>query len=231
MKSKPYLSYGQQDTFLDCVKRFFGFGEQTGIITIVLPRVKRTKLASLVCKNYPLFPYEMSPDDVFTALRIYPMLVSLYGDRVQVESSEELRAKPPGHCILIGSPVTNPFSRNTLKGQYYSFGRGNEDHDIFVRDGRRYSMLLDGDDNIPLQAREIARDYALISKRSRQDKIDFVLAGCRAYGQMALWYILRAPDFYERVLSEIEGRDFQILLQVDVDGYTCTEWDILDVRS
>lgn len=231
MKSELYALHSQQDTLLDRVKRFFGFGEQPGIITIVLPRVKRTKLASLVCKNYPLFPYEMSPDDVFTALRIYPMLVSLYGDRVQVESSEELRIKPAGHCILIGCPATNPFSRNALKGQYYSFGRGEEDHDIVVRDGGRYSVFLDGDDNVPLQAREITRDYALISKRSRQGKIDFVLAGCRAYGQMALWYILKIPDFYERVLYEIEGKDFQILLQVEVDGHTCIGWDILDVQS
>jgi len=64
MKSNPYALHDQQDKFLDYVKHFFGFGEQPDIITIVLPRVERTKLASLQCRNYPLFPYEMSPDDV-----------------------------------------------------------------------------------------------------------------------------------------------------------------------
>ena len=48
----------------------------------MLPSVERTRLVSLVCKNYPLFPYEVSPDDFFATLRLYSLLVSLYGDSV-----------------------------------------------------------------------------------------------------------------------------------------------------
>lgn len=230
MKSDLHALREQQDTLLDRVKRFFGFGEQPDIITIVLPRVERTKLASLKCKNYPLFPYEMSPDDVFTALRLYSMLVLLYGDRVQVESGKELKTKPLGHRILIGGAPTNIFSFDAMKDQYYGFG-GAENHDIISRDGQKYSVLLDGDDSMPLAKRSVIRDYSIISKRSRQDKVEVVLAGCRAYGQMAFWYMLKDMDFYERGLPKVEGKDFQILLQVAVDGHTCTGWDILDIRS
>lgn len=142
MKFDSIVSQKQQDLFLNYVKRFFGFGDHPDIITIVLPKVEQTRVPSLICHNYPMYSYEISPDDVYTALRVYSMLVLLYGDRVQVVSSKEQTIKPLGHLILIGSPVTNPFSSDVLKDRYYFFGSGKEDHDIFAQDGKRYFVSL-----------------------------------------------------------------------------------------
>lgn len=221
-------SQKQQDLFLNYVKSFFGFGDHPDIITIVLPKVEQKRVPSLICNNYPMYSYEISPDDVFTALRVYSMLVLLYGDRVQVVSSKEQNIKPLGHLILIGSPVTNPFSFDVLKDQYYSFGNGKEDHDILAQDGNRYFVRLDSDDDsIPLSKKNLIKDYSLITKRSMHGIVEVVLAGCRAYGQMAFWNILKNMDFYEKVLPDAEGKDFQILVEVDVEGRACKTWRIL----
>ncbi len=229
MESNPFALREQHGKFLDYAKRFFGFGELPSMITIILPSVEQTRPVSLRCRNYPLFPYEMSPDDVYTALQLYSILVLLYGDRVQGVSNKEFKIRLPGHCILVGGAPTNVFSFDALKDQYYHFG-GEGNHGIIGRNGEKYSAVLDGDDNIPSAERSVIRDYIIISKYSRQGNIEFVLSGCRAYGQMALWYILKDMDFYERVLPQVEGKNFQILLQVSVEGHICTSWDILDIR-
>jgi len=231
-KSDLYTPDEQRDELLDYVKRFFGFGEQPDIITIVLPSVERVRSIPFACGNYPLFPYEVSPDDAFTALRLYSMLVSLYGDSVvQVVSGKELRVKPHGHRILIGGSPTNLFSFGALKDQYYQYG-GEGNHYIVSRDGDEYAVAFDGDENTPLSERSVIRDHSLISKSSRhgRDSLEFVLSGSRAYGQMAFWELLKDINFYKQVLPEVEGKDFQILLQVAIDGRTCTGWEKVDVR-
>ena len=220
----------QQNLFLYHAKNFFGFGENPELITIILPRVEQTRQVSLKCHNYPLFPYEMSPDDVFTALRVYSIMVLLYGNKVQVESSKNILTPPVGHRILIGSSFTNPFSSQALKGQFYHFGEGKDEHDIIANNGKKYSVKFD-DSKLPMQERNIILDYSLISRSSRQGIVEVVLAGCRAYGQMALWYILKDLNFYNHVLPEVEEKDFQILLQVPVNGNTTTGWDILNISS
>jgi len=221
---------GQQNLFLDYVKSFFGFGENPESITIVLPRVEQKREVSLKCHNYPLFTYEMSPDDVFTALRVYSIMVLLYGDNVRIESSKNILTPPLGHRILIGSSFTNPFSSQALKSQFYHFGEGKDDHDIIANNGEKYSVKFD-DYNVPLEERNIILDYCLISRSSRQGIVEVVLAGCRAYGQMVLWHILENPDFYNQVLHKVYEKNFQILLQVPVNGNTITGWDILNISS
>lgn len=89
------------------------------------------------------------------------------------------------------------------------------------------TLCIDGDDSIPLSKRNLIKDYSLITKRSRHGIVEVVLAGCRAYGQMALWDILKNMDFYEKVLPAVEGKDFQIVVEVDVEGRTCKTWRIL----
>jgi len=230
MQYDRYNTLEQQNLFLDYVKRFFGFGENPESITIVLPGVEQTRQVSLKCHNYPLFPYEMSPDDVFTALRVYSILVLLYGNKVQVESSKNILTPPLGHRILIGSSFTNSFTSQALKDQFYHFGVGKDEHDIIANSGEKYSVKFD-DCKVPMQERNIILDYCLISRSSRHGIVEVVLAGCRAYGQMALWHVLKDFDFYNQVLPEVEEKDFQILLRVPVNGNTITGWDILNISS
>ena len=230
MQYDRYNKLEQKDLFLDYVKKFFGFGENPESITIVLPRVEQKREVSLKCHNYPLFTYEMSPDDVFTALRVYSIMVLLYGDKVRIESSNNILTPPLGHRILIGSSFTNPLSSEALKGLFYHFGEGKDEHNIIANNGEKYSPKFD-DCKVPMQERNIILDYSLISRSSRQGIVEVVLAGCRAYGQMALWHILKNLDFYTQVLHEIEEKDFQILLQVPVNGNTITGWDILNISS
>lgn len=233
MEANPYTQYERQDELLNYAKRFFEFGEQPDIITIVLPSVERSRSISFACGNYPLFPYEVSPDDVFTALRLYSMLVSLYGDDVvQVVFGKELKVKPHGHHILIGGSPTNLFSFGALVDQYYQFG-GEGNHYIVSRDGDEYAVAFDGDENTPLSERSVIRDHSIISKSSRhgRDSLEFVLSGSRAYGQMVFWDLLKDINFYKQVLPEVEGKDFQILLQITIDGRTCTRWEKVDIRS
>ncbi len=110
----------EQDRLHDCVKRFFGFGDQPDSISILLPEIVRARPSSLTCKNYPLFDYDISPDDVFTALRVYSMLVLLYGERVKAQPPQDLTGPPTEHYVSIGSSVTNKFTAQSLKEQYYN---------------------------------------------------------------------------------------------------------------
>lgn len=228
MESVNINFHESKKKLLGYFKRFFGFGENPDFIRVILPQVEQNRTPSLICNNYPRYSYAISPDDVFTALRVYSKLVLLYGNKVQVESSKECILKPSGHLILIGSPVTNPFSSNVLKDQYYNFGSGKNDHDIFSRDGeKKYTVVFD-DESTSLEERNIIRDYSLISKRSIYGIVQVVLAGCRAYGQLALWDILESIDFYEQTLPKVEEKNFQLLIEVNVIGRTCKDWRILD---
>ena len=74
-------------------------------------------------------------------------------------------------------------------------------------------------------------DYALISKCSNHGRVEVVLAGCRAFGQMALWKILKDKNFYKEVLPKINGKEFQILSQITVEGNDCNRWKIVDVKN
>ena len=219
-----------QQKLIDCVKRFFGFGHRPDSISIVLPAIQRARPSSLICKNYPLFNYDMSPDDVFTALRVYSFLVLLYGDRIQAQPPRDLTGSLTGHYVSIGSPVTNKFTAQSLEDQYYYFGSGAYDHDIFGGKDSRYTLSLEGADGSENENLQITQDYALITRISSRGYVEVNLSGSRAYGQMALWHVLKDLKFYLQVLPEVEGKDFQILLRVKVDGYTCTEWDIIDIR-
>lgn len=219
-----------KEKIFNYVKCFFGLGDYPGIIKIVLPMVEQKRTPSLICNNYPLYSYEIPPDDVFTALRVYSMLVFLYGDRVQIDSCNQLNVKPSGHLIMIGSPVTNHFTSSALENQYFHFGEGKEDHDILGKKGERYSVKLDGNNRIPNEKRNVIKDYALITKRSHHGKIEVVMAGCRAYGQMALWNILESMDFYEQVLPKIGENDFQIIVEVNVNEPIPNNWKILKIE-
>lgn len=217
-------------TLLACFKRFLGFGESPDNIKIILPQVEQNRIPSLKCNNYPKYSYAISPDDAFTALRVYSKLVLLYGNKVQVESSKECNMKTSGNLILIGSPVTNPLSSNVLKDQNYYFGSGENDHDILSHKGKKiYTVKFDRKSKS--KERNIIRDYSMITKRSREGRVEIVLAGCRAYGQLALWDILESMDFYEQICHKMDEQDFQILIEVNVIGRTCKDWRILGNKN
>jgi len=91
-------------------------------------------------------------------------------------------------------------------------------------------VLFDDDENSADENSRITKDYALITRISTSGFVEVNLSGCRAYGQMAFWFVLKNLEFYRKVLPDVEGKDFQILLQVNVEGKTCTGWDILAIR-
>lgn len=227
------------EQLLSYVKRFFGFGDQPDRITILVPRVnckrdpKPDDPVPLKCKNYPLYPYEVSPDDVITAIRVYSLLVSLYGEKVHVRFSGDKPEKTDGHLVLIGSPVTNDLSANVLEGRPFHFGEGHKDHHIIKKIGVEeecYSVEFNGNNETQMEERSITHDYSLISKFTKENTVEIVLAGCRAYGQQLFWTILRDPLFYKEALKKVEGKkEYQILLNVPVNKKVLGNSKIEDV--
>jgi len=208
----------------DLARQFFGFGEGPKNIKIILPSVSQKREVSLRCENYPLFDYEISPDDMYSALRIHSLLTSIYGDIVEVYSHNDIRTRPSHNNIFIGGPPTNSFSFQAVKNAPIRFGGDNVNR-VFQGKERDYKIGFSSADQ---ESRWITEDYSLISKRKKGKNIEFIIAGLRAYGQVATYEFLNEEDFYLSVQDISRFDSFQILVQIIVDRKTCSGWKVIE---
>jgi hypothetical protein len=220
------LTRVQKRQELQLLHQLFQIPDDNRKILVLLPSVTRARGPSLKCDNYPLYNFELSPDDAKTALKVYPLLMEQYGkDRVEVRFCNEERIKPDGgHLVLIGSSVTNLYTDDTLRVLKYSFGSGSQDHDI-IANGNVLKTHV--------ESRKIVQDFALFTRRRRQSGVvEIVLAGCRAYGQEAFVHLLSDSWFYSEVLPKISrDRDCQVLIEVRVRDRSIIRTEVKDVAT
>jgi hypothetical protein len=210
-------------------KEFFGLGDSPREISVVLPSVSHNRRVSLQCANYPIFKQAISYDDALSAFRIHSLLSNLYGELVQVLSHEQLtRGKPNHNLVLIGGPPTNSFTYDRSGTAVIRFGEESDVEERTIR-GRRGIYKIEFSSN-SRKMRTITRDYCLITKKRRGDITEWVVAGLRAYGQLASTTFLGAPEFYRRCskLGLPALDEFQLVVRVDVNGNVCPSWTIVD---
>ena len=227
---------------LKLVKDFFGFGRKPERIIMILPSIPQNRRFSLVCKNYPKFKYAISPDDMFSTIRIHSLLTSIYGEIVEVYDHKNIPENIDFHRIIIGGPPTNVFSKDLLKGLPIHFGDNNVDRTIRFKKSKgqpktykiKFSPKVKSQNELKRGVHQIRRDYCIISRNKIHDKVVFVIAGLRAYGQLGVYYFLNTEGFYEKVQRIVQSDCFQILIQVDVwpnekyGGYEIIEQEKID---
>lgn len=209
-----------QNEFYDLAKQFFGFGDNPEKIKIILPSVPRKRKIKFRCLNYPLYDYDVSPDDVHSAMRIYSLLTAIYGAKIaEVYSQNDFRTKPNGNLILIGGSPTNIFTFSAIKDCPICFGRDKVNRVIrlYKKDYKK----------IELSDNKITKDYCLISKRSNNHNIEFVVAGLRAYGQEGVYHFLSQERFYRQVQDVSQADNFQIVVEIEVEGTSCVDWMVV----
>jgi len=210
-------------SILKMVEQFFGFGENPRTIKIILPSVIQKREVSLLCANYPLFDYEISPDDMLSALRVHSLLSAIYADIVEVFSHKDFALKPGLNNIFIGGPPTNSFSYQAVKFAPFHFGENNVDRVI-------YGVERDYKIGFSTKGKEkwLTEDYTLISKRKKYKNIEFMISGLRAYGQAATYNFLNEEDFYRKVEDVFNYDSFQILVKIMVEGKACVGWEVVE---
>jgi len=208
----------------DLAKKFFGFGENPGVIKIILPSVSQKREVSLKCANYPLFEYEISPDDMFSAIRVYSLLTSIYGEIVELYSHNEIILKPGYNQIFIGGPPTNSFIYHALKNAPIHYSENNVNRIIHGRNGS-YEIGFSTPDQ---GSRWITEDYSLISRRKKNQNIELIISGLRAYGQVATYEFLNEEKFYRDISDVLDCDGFQVLVKITVQGKACVEWKIIE---
>jgi hypothetical protein len=208
-------------------QRFFGFGESPKTIKIILPGLPKKRETSLQCANYPLFEYEIAQDDMLSALRIHSLLTSIYGEIVEVYSHNAFILKPIHNNIFIGGPPTNPFSYQAVKNAPIQFGDDQVNRVIYGKENS-YKIGFSSKDQ---ELRRITEDYSLISKRKKNENIEFVIAGLRAYGQVATYNFLNEEDFYRQVEEVTRHDSFQVLVKIVVEGKACVGWEVVEKTS
>jgi len=209
-------------------KQFFGFGENAGKILIIIPSVDLTRKVSLQCLNYPRFNYEISPDDMHSAIRVHGLLTPNYGDDIEIISHKEISSNPITYNrIFIGGPPTNIFVYAVTKDNPIHFDEDNINRMIHGTKGD-YEIGFSSTDPV---SRSITEDYCLISKRFYNQRVEFVIAGLRAYGQLGSYYFLNEEKFYKQVYDIIHADTFQILVKINVSGISCVDWEIMEKVS
>lgn len=223
-------------TFSQDVRRFFDFSLSPGPIHIILPdQPRQRKRTGARLKHYPPYNFEVAPDDVESAMKVYSLLGRAYGaeriklgfTRVFPDNVEEVNR------ILIGGPPTNSFSCDALDEAkiYFVDGKGKRITRPFPKadslQGRRIKVekrgtLIRRIGTGPIDGKtHLTKDYCLISKRvTTGNKLatEFVIAGLRAYGQLGSCTFLGQEKFYSKARKlheEIDDHfDFQVLVEV-----------------
>jgi hypothetical protein len=196
-------------------------------VTIVLPSFRRERESSLKLDNYPLYRFEVSPDDVLSALKIYSLLNMIYypeylksGDELQVVLDSYLTAPPNHHTILIGGPHTNDFVEDALCDFAFRFQPAADDLHLIGPDGREYRIKVENN--------RIVEDYCLITRRDFGHKVVVVIAGLRAYGQVAAESFLSDEDFYRGIEPLLREGSFQVVIKVKVKEWKWTSAAVVD---
>ncbi|MEK6323998.1 MAG: toll/interleukin-1 receptor domain-containing protein [Acidobacteriota bacterium] len=201
-------------------KEFFGFGHRPKEIKIFVPGKERPRNTfTLQCANYPLFDHYVFPDDLYSAMRVYSLLERSYPGKVEVAFAYKLPKLPDCHRVLIGGPPTNPFANAATRNCPIHFDPDPEIRILHGANKRKYEIDFQDD--------RIREDYCLISKRTVNKKIEFVIAGLRAYGQMGVDLFLGQEEFYERLRNIPWNKDFQVLVKVEVTQNAVSDWRIV----
>lgn len=225
------------DVFL-YAKSFFGFGDDTQGITIVVPHVEQTRALSLRCRNYPPFDYEISPDDAFSAFRILGLLSAIYGERsrISIASDAEYHDHPTTDTVFVGGPPTNAYIHHLTRKGPLKFGENNEQRSIQGSKDIYWIKFREHFKNRPSQrifnSLSIEEDYCLIAKNTVRSHVQFAVGGLRAYGQRAAYDFLNDSDFYGEVETLFEYPFFRILVRVGVNDHHITDaWEIVETEK
>lgn len=206
-------------------KSFFRFNNENEKITVVLPHVETRRAFSLQCKNYPLFNYEISPDDAYAAFRVLRLLEAIYDREKYIYAVDNTKYADYeiSDSIFIGGPPTNAnIHRLTQKGPL-RFGKNDEQRtihgakDIYWIEFREHSNY--GTVKRAFDSLSIEKDYCLISKNAVNNHVQFVIGGLRAYGQRAVYDILDDTRFYQKIKDFLKYPFFRILVLVGVNVY------------
>jgi hypothetical protein len=170
-------------------KSFFGFNNQNKHITIVVPHVEQTRTLSLRCRNYPLFNYEISPDDAFSAFRILGLLSTIYGTKREISIINDVAYDDDRatDCVFVGGPPTNAYIHSRTQQGPLRFGKDNEQRSIHGSEDIYWILFNESSDakgaQSVVKSLSIARDYCLIAKNTVNNHVQCVVGGLRAYGQ------------------------------------------------
>jgi len=202
-------------------------------IEIVLPNPERTREPTLDCKNYPLFKHEVSPDDMYSAIRVHSLLTACYGEVVDL-SFVDYHQDSESHLVLIGAPYTNRLTAGAnyqLKTDGGIYFQDNEPDREIVGRKDKYKIGFDRDD-VPVKNRSIVRDYCYLSRRRLSgNRVEIIIAGLRAYGQKASYSFLHEESFYRCVAPVLELGDFQIVVEVAVCNWSVHDWKVVEVNA
>ena len=218
----------QNEGLYQLATAFFRLGNDPKDVELVLPNPPRQRRSSLDCANYPLFDHEVSPDDMFSAARVYSLLTACYGEVVSIrfeKQAGDLAGEPPHHRILIGAPYTNRLTKssdNSLGDEDIRFDPDDNNRAILYGE-RRYEIEFD------TATGRIRRDYCFISRRAVGGQAEFVIAGLRAYGQVASFTFLSESDFFQQAMDLVSKVDaYQILVEVEVGDRQAGPWKIVE---
>ncbi|UCE07199.1 MAG: toll/interleukin-1 receptor domain-containing protein [bacterium] len=219
-------------------KSFFGFNNENRKITIVVPHIEQTRTLSLRCRNYPLFNYEISPDDAFSTFRILGLLSAIYGKRtnISIVNDTEYREHEKTNSIFIGGPPTNAYVYSLTQTGPLKFGENNEQRTIHGLKDIYWIKFREHSNRHTTQrivdSLSIKEDYCLISKNTIDNHVQFVIGGLRAYGQRAVYDFLNDSNFYRSVESLFKHPFFRILVRVKVNNYQITDpWEIVEAEK
>jgi hypothetical protein len=112
-------------------RKFFGFvNSDPERIEIFLPGMPRARDLSRdplgICLDYPRFDEELAPDDVYTAIRVYSLLLSLYPRTTpsiicDTDFIPAIEFHPRSLRVSLGGAATNNLSRGMVDGQLYRY--------------------------------------------------------------------------------------------------------------
>jgi adenosylhomocysteine nucleosidase len=195
-------------------------------VDIILPSYgPNPRHANSEFQNYPYNEWETAFDDVYCSLRVHTGLEHLgNGGKLRFEFDQKIQGglPPDRNIILIGSSVSNVFTRETLDkfDAYYRYGDTKEnDHGLVDRDNNvRFDARTRTIRRGGRQINEYVKDYALVSVFHDGCRSISILAGCRAFSQMLLGDWLVEGDTIEELSRHIDGCDFQLIIEVQVTG-------------
>lgn len=219
-------------------KSFFGFNNKNKNITIVVPHVEQKRALSLHCRYYPLFDYEISPDDAYSTFRVLGLLTTIYGKRrkISIVNDVEYNDERTSNCVFIGGPPTNAYVHDYTRKGPLRFGENNSQRAIHGSNNIYWIEFkeLEDEKTTPYfrDSFSIKEDYCLISKNTINNHVQFVIGGLRAFGQRAVYDFLNESNFYRKIEHLFEYPFFRILVRVKVNKNHITKpWEIVEAEK
>ena len=211
----------------ELTRAFFGFSVKTTVIHVILPALERARSSTLNCANYPLYDFDVAPDDVFSGVRVHALLTASYPKaKVEIGFTKDTVGRAlEENSVLIGGPPTNDISKAVLSELAIGFSgyvKDSPDRHI-VFEGKKYRIGFTSG-----ARKQIRTDYCLLSKCHQDGRRLVVISGLRAYGQKAAYDFLNDLRFYDQIREILDQPEFQILVEVDVENQTITRWRVVE---